>query len=263
MPIVRPPAVAGTFYPGSRARLIADVDELLAGTPPPAGPAPKALIVPHAGYIYSGPIAARAYAHLKPIADRISRVVLLGPSHRVHVNGLALPEATVFETPLGPASIDAEAAAKLPGVVKSAAAHAREHSLEVQIPFLQRILPRFDLVPLAVGDARPGTVAAVIDALWGGPETIILISSDLSHYLPYAEGRAIDRETVKRVVDLSASPIDHDRACGATPINGLVAAARSRKLRPSLLDLRSSGDTAGDRDHVVGYAAIAFHEEAA
>jgi len=262
-PLVRPAAVAGTFYPGTPSRLQKEVDDLLDHAKVGSDPAPKALIVPHAGYIYSGPIAARAYARLRPAADRITRVVLLGPAHRAYVDGLALPEANVFDTPLGPVEIDAEPAAALPGVVRSAIAHAREHSLEVQLPFLQRILRRFRLIPFAVGDARPEIVANVIEALWGGPETAVLVSSDLSHYLPYDVGREIDQETADRIVGLSPHLIDHDHACGATPINGLLAVARRRHLRAELIDRRSSGDTAGDKSAVVGYGAFAFHEEGA
>ena len=281
MHVHRPAAVAGTFYPGTQERLLHQVDDLLGrakgsegaliGNPVVTRAVPKAMIVPHAGYIYSGPIAARAYARLLPAAPRIRRVVLLGPAHRAYIDGLALPEATIFDTPLGRVEIDSEPSlsgpsgslARLPGVVQSAAAHAREHSLEVQLPFLQRILPDFRLIPFAVGDARPEIVANVIEALWGGPETVVIVSSDLSHYLPYEVGRTIDQETADRIVELSPRLIDHDQACGATPINGLLVVARRRHLRAELIDLRSSGDTAGDKSAVVGYGAFAFYEEAA
>jgi AmmeMemoRadiSam system protein B len=186
--------------------------------------------------------------------------VLLGPSHRVYVSGLALPEASTFETPLGPVAIDDEAAAHLPGVCRHAGAHAREHSLEVQLPFLQRILPHFRVVPLAVGDTRPEVVARVLEALWGGPETRILVSSDLSHYLPYEKGRKVDEGTARQIVELSPIPLAHEKACGATPVSGLLLGARAHRLRAELLDLRSSGDTAGDRARVVGYGAFAFFE---
>ncbi|MFT3764541.1 MAG: AmmeMemoRadiSam system protein B [Minicystis sp.] len=262
---LRPAAVAGTFYPASPRDLGARVDALLHEAAASARPAalrqPKALIVPHAGYEYSGPVAASAYARLLPFADRIHRVVLLGPSHRVYLSGLALPEAAAFATPLGAVPLDAGAAALVPGVPRIARPHAREHALEVELPFLVRVLPRFSLVPIVVGDAEPEEVAAVLDALWDGPETLIVISSDLSHYLPYAEARRVDQETANRIAALSEVPLHHEQACGATPVNGLILAARRRGLQPELLDLRSSGDTEGMRDQVVGYAAFAFHED--
>lgn len=259
----RPAAVAGTFYPAVPRHLEGEVDELLRHAGAPPGRPPKALIVPHAGYRYSGPVAASAYACLRPWAERIHRVVLAGPAHRAYFVGLALPEASVFETPLGPVEVDEEALARIPGVARSARAHAREHSLEVQLPFLMRVLPRFKIVPLVVGDAGGEEVAAVFDALWGGPETLIVVSSDLSHYLPYDVGRRRDEATARHIVELVPAPVDHEEACGATPVNGLIVSARRRGLAPALLDLRSSGDTAGDRAEVVGYGAFAFYEEAA
>jgi AmmeMemoRadiSam system protein B len=264
---IRPAAVAGTFYPADAAVLTGTVDRLLAASPPRAdgAAAPKALIVPHAGYIYSGPVAAFAYARLRPFADAIRRVVLLGPAHRVPIRGLALPNVQRFATPLGDVEIDAEATAalrRLPQISDSALAHADEHSLEVQLPFLQRVLGDFKLTPLVVGDASGEMIAEVLDLLWGGAETLIVVSSDLSHYHAYGEAQAIDRETVELI--LAREPIlDHDQACGATPINGLLLAARRRELSPALLDLRNSGDTAGDRRRVVGYAAFGFSEETA
>jgi MEMO1 family protein len=262
---IRRPAVAGMFYPAEPAALRGAVDRLLTGAgeaSEPGAAAPKALIAPHAGYIYSGPTAAAAYATLRPIAARIRRVVLLGPAHRVLIRGLALPGAREFETPLGPVTIDADAAAlarRLPHVHDSAVAHADEHSLEVQLPFLQRVLPAFTLVPFVVGDATGEMVAAVLDALWGGEETLIVVSSDLSHYHRYGDARAIDRATADTILAFGPE-LDHEQACGATPINGLLAAARRRGLVPELLDLRNSGDTAGDKGRVVGYAAFRFRE---
>lgn len=259
-------AVAGLFYAGGAPELTRDIDALLtqaATTTRPSG-IPKALIVPHAGYIYSGPVAASAYALLRPLRDQIRRVLLLGPVHRVAVRGLALPGAQAFATPLGNVPIDLEAAERLlalPQVTTSRAAHAQEHSLEVQLPFLQQVLADFTLVPLAVGDATPDEVADVLELLWGGPETLIVVSSDLSHYLPYERARQIDVrtcETIRRL-ELLAS---HEQACGVTPVNGLLRAARRHGLTPQLLDLRNSGDTAGDRGRVVGYAAFAFSEDA-
>jgi AmmeMemoRadiSam system protein B len=236
---------------------------LLDAAPRPAAndaECPKALIVPHAGYIYSGPIAASAYARLVPGRSLIRRVVLLGPVHRVPIRGLALPGADSFVTPLGAVTVDAEAAARLhamPQVVESEPAHSLEHSLEVQLPFLQTILEEFTLVPLVVGDASPSEVAEVIERLWGGPETLIVVSSDLSHYHRYERAAEIDSSTVDDILAL-ADTLDHEQACGATPINGFALCARRHGLKPELLDLRNSGDTAGEKSRVVGYAAFAF-----
>lgn len=262
MPAIRPPAVAGQFYPSDAGELALAVQTFLAGANS-FDLIPKALIVPHAGYIYSGAIAATAYATLRPIAARIRRVVLLGPTHRVAVRGLALPGATAFDTPLGRVMLDTAAAqsiAHLPQVGVSAQVHAFEHSLEVQLPFLQSVLSDFTLLPLAVGMASSEEVAEVLECLWGGEETLIVISSDLSHYLPYATSQRVDKETVQSILNLE-EPIPHDRACGGTPVSGLILAARQHHLTPHLLDLRNSGDTAGSRDQVVGYAALAFTQE--
>jgi len=260
-PATRPAAVAGTFYPASAPELGRQVDELLAAAAAPAKALPpKALIAPHAGYAYSGPIAASAYAQIRSLRDRIRRVVLLGPVHRVPVRGLALPGAQRFATPLGDVEVDGAAIASLrdlPQVVESTLAHAAEHSLEVHLPFLQRLLDGFSLVPLAVGEASAEEVAEVLERLWGGDETLIVVSSDLSHYLPYDMARHIDGDTIDHLLSLETA-LDHERACGATPINGLLLAARRRGLTAELLDLRNSGDTAGDRRRVVGYAAVAF-----
>ena len=260
----RAAAVAGLFYPGDAVALARDVQTLLAAAKPvsPDG-APKALIVPHAGYVYSGPVAATAYAQLRPLRGKIRRVVLLGPVHRVPVRGLALPGTHAFETPLGRIPVDRDAINRivtLRQVTTSPAAHAHEHSLEVQLPFLQTVLGDFQLVPLAVGDATADDVAEVIEALWGGPETLFVVSSDLSHYLPYRAAQQIDGSTCAAIARLQSLD-NHEQACGATPLNGLLLAARHHRLRPHLLDLRNSGDTAGDRERVVGYAAFAFTEE--
>lgn len=262
MSTVRPPAVAGLFYPADARQLAHDVQQLLVEARP-HDLIPKALIVPHAGYIYSGPIAATAYATLQPVAARIRRVVLLGPTHRVAVYGLALPGADAFDTPLGRVMLDAAAArsiARLPQVGVSAQAHAQEHSLEVQLPFLQSVLTDFTLLPLAVGMATAEEVAEVLEVLWGGEETLIVISSDLSHYLPYPTAQRVDKDTVQSILKLR-QPIAHDHACGGTPVSGLIVAAQQHHLTPHLLDLRNSGDTAGSHDQVVGYAALAFTEE--
>ena len=265
MESIRPAAVAGMFYPGQPGPLTAAIDDCFAHaakTPVAGAGVPKAMIVPHAGYVYSGPIAATAYARLQPAREIITRVVLFGPAHRAAVRGLVLPEARVFETPLGRIEIDQEAIRQLDGlpfVGRSDHAHALEHSLEVQLPFLQKALARFTLVPFAVGDATPDQVAQVMERLWGGPETLVLVSSDLSHYHPYREAAAIDRETAQHVLELRPT-LDHEQACGATPINGLLQVAPKHGLVPALLDLRNSGDTAGDRSRVVGYASFAFTE---
>jgi MEMO1 family protein len=266
MASVRPAAVAGTFYPASPRELTREVDDML-GHSAGGGFAPgfpKALIVPHAGYVYSGSVAAEAYDRLRPGRGIVRRVVLLGPCHRVPVRGLALPDAAAFATPLGQVPIDREAIeslAGLPQVVVSSAVHAEEHALEVQLPFLQRVLGEFSLVPLAVGAATPEQVAEVIDRLWGGPETLIVISSDLSHYHPYEEACTIDRGTARAILDFSTD-IDHEQACGATPVAGMLLAAKRHELNLELLDLRNSGDTAGDRRRVVGYASFAFWDGA-
>ena len=263
MSTVRPPAVAGMFYPAEPGQLALDVQQLLAGARA-HDLVPKALIAPHAGYIYSGAIAATAYATLRHIAARIRRVVLLGPTHRVAVRGLALPGADAFDTPLGRVVLDTAAAsaiAHLPQVSVNAQAHELEHSLEVQLPFLQSVLSDFTLLPLAVGMATAEEVAEVLEIVWGGEETLIVISSDLSHFLPYATAQRVDNVTAQSILKLR-QPIAHDQACGGTPINGLIVAAKKHHLTPHLLDLRNSGDTAGSRDQVVGYASFAFTEEA-
>lgn len=258
----RPPAVAGIFYPADPGSLAREVHNFLSKAQPQQIN-PKALIVPHAGYIYSGAIAASAYATLTGIAQRIRRVVLLGPAHRVAIRGLALPDADSFDTPLGRVKLDTDAIrtlARFPQVLVNAEVHSEEHSLEVQLPFLQCILDDFTLLPLAVGMASADNVAEVLEAVWGGDETLIVISSDLSHYLPYSAAQSIDRSTANDILRLQ-QPISHEQACGGTPINGLIVAARTHRLTPHLLDLRNSGDTAGSHDKVVGYASFAFTGE--
>ncbi len=265
MSAIRPAAVAGMFYPDSPAQLKHDIADLLANVKrDAASPVPKALIVPHAGYVYSGAVAASAYARLEKLRGRIRRVVLLGPTHRVYVRGLALPEAERFATPLGEVRLDREGMqrlAGLPQVIRSAAAHQVEHSLEVQLPFLQQVLGDFQLLPLAVGEATADEVAEVLETVWGGDETLIVISSDLSHFLPDALARKVDGDTVDAILALNAH-LNPEQACGATPVNGLLLAARRHGLHPVALDVRNSSDTAGDPDRVVGYAAFAFEEAA-
>lgn len=263
---VRPPAVAGAFYPGDAASLNADIARMLrhasASTGGEAPRRPKCLIVPHAGYIYSGNTAAHAYALLRPWARQISRVVLLGPSHRVPLHGIALPDVDAFATPLGQIPLDLEAIAAvrtLPGVCVYDAAHAAEHSLEVQLPFLQTVLDEFTLVPLSVGHADAQTVAAVINQLWGGAETLIVLSTDLSHFHAYRQAQELDSDTVANILALEACVVP-EQACGAFPLNGLLKAAERHHLSTELLDQCNSGDTAGDPRRVVGYCAVALYE---
>ena len=259
----RPPAVAGMFYPASREELAQSVRDYLSSADVGELQPPKAVIAPHAGYVYSGPTAGFAFTALALRAAEIERVVILGPSHRVPVRGLALPGSLAFETPLGTVPVDEELAvrvAPLPQVEVSEPAHQLEHSLEVEIPFLQVILGEFSILPLVVGDARPDEVAEVLDLVWGGSETAIVVSSDLSHFLSYDEACRVDRATVDRIVALEA-PIRPNEACGAYPINGMLESARRLGLKAELLDLRNSGDTSGDRGRVVGYTAISFVEQ--
>ncbi len=260
---IRPPAVAGLFYPADPAQLHTDVQAYLrASNVPDSEPVPKAIIVPHAGYVYSGPVAASAYAQLLPAQARIRRVVLLGPSHRVPFHGLATSSAEAFVTPLGRIPLDQNAIASLndlPQVQLLNAAHAEEHSLEVQLPFLQETIKNHQLVPLVVGDARPAEVAEVLEHLWGDSETLIVISSDLSHYHDYATAQRLDRDTSAAIEHLRAEFVHAENACGCVPISGLLYLARERGLRARTIDLRNSGDTAGPRDKVVGYGAYVFH----
>ncbi len=265
---VREPAVAGMFYPADSGELRKQIEGFLAATKPHSGPPPKAIIAPHAGTIYSGPIAASAYARIQP--EGIKRVVLLGPSHHVLLRGLAASSADVWRTPLGDVPIEA---AELVSV--NDPAHELEHSLEVQLPFLQVVLgrdrspsgprtagtavPTFRLIPLVVGDASKEEVAEVLDALWGGPETLVVISSDLSHYESYKQAAEKDRAAAQAIVGLDTRGLDYDNACGLVPIAGLVHLAKQKGMRAELIDLRNSGDTAGPRDSVVGYGAFAFY----
>jgi AmmeMemoRadiSam system protein B len=260
---VRPPAVAGRFYPSDPVELRQLITDLLAEVPATSGPAPKALIAPHAGYLYSGPIAASAYAQFIPARGQIRRIILLGPSHFVALNGLATTSAEAFATPLGVVPVDIEAvreARLLPQVRELDEAHEQEHSLEVQLPFLQTVLGDFTLVPLAVGNASADDISQVLDLLWGGPETRFVISSDLSHYFDFQTARRLDLATAKAIEALKPAGIGEERACGRMPICGLLQAAHRHGLRARTVDLRSSGDTAGPRDKVVGYGAFVFEE---
>jgi hypothetical protein len=261
---VRPAAVAGLFYHENANELRRDVNGYLAGSSPRTAVVarPKALIVPHAGYQYSGPVAGAAYRQLRNWAATIRHVVLIGPSHRVPIRGLAVPSADSFATPLGQVPIDVAGRERLlemglAGI--SDAAHAAEHSLEVQLPFLQIVLEDFNILPIAVGLAPAEQVARVIDAVWGGPDTLVLVSSDLSHYHTWSEARQLDAETTRAIIECRDDLLD-EQACGACGINGLMQVARRRGLIVELLDQRNSGDTAGDRSRVVGYGSYALHE---
>lgn len=260
---IRPPAVADLFYPGDPRELDAMLERLFAHAGAETFPScPKVLIVPHAGYVYSGRTAAHAFCGLKPWADTITRVVILGPTHRVPLHGIALPACDAFATPFGTIALDQAALAEvraLPGVCVYDAAHTGEHSLEVQLPFLQSVLHHFTIVPLAVGRADSQSVATVIEQLWGGPETLFVLSTDLSHYHAYREAQELDSETVRRILELEHD-IEPEQACGAYPLNGLLRIADRHGMSSMLLEQCNSGDTAGDRKRVVGYCSVALFE---
>ncbi len=263
---VRPPAVAGTFYPGDPDRLKAEVAQLLSAVTEPAGPVPKALIAPHAGYVYSGQTAATSFGMLRDRGQAIKRVVVIGPAHYVAFRGIAVPTATAFQTPLGSVPVDQEAIDSLldlPFIIRDDRPHAPEHALEVKLPFLQMLLPSFRIVPLVVGDAEPDAVAEALRRLWGGPETQIVVSSDLSHYHDYESARRLDRATANLIDGGEWSKLGPDRACGFLAIAGLLIEIGKRRGRGRLLSLCNSGDTAGPRDRVVGYGAWAFEDAGA
>ena len=256
--IIREAAVAGTFYDADPAQLQHHVDTLLAETAASEPAPPVALIVPHAGLIYSGSTAACAYARLRAVADSIARVVMLGPAHRVYVDGMAIPSVRRFRTPLGEIDIDRDAIARIaamPGVAESDAAHRDEHCLEVQLPFLQTLLDDFSLVPIVVGGATAAEVAAVIDCLAADRGTLVVVSSDLSHFLDYETARATDGDTVQRILRKETA-LRGEQACGARAINGLMSSQLGRDADIELLQACNSGDTAGSRGRVVGYAAF-------
>lgn len=263
---IREPAVAGLFYPAAAAELAGLVRGLLAEAAEPVeapegGPAPKAIVVPHAGYVFSGPVAARAYAAVAGLQGRVRRAVLIGPAHTVHVRGIAAPTVKAFGTPLGPFELDRgliDEIADLPEVVLADAPHLREHCLEVQLPFLRLTLGPLALVPLLVGNAGAESVAALLERLWDGPETLIVVSSDLSHYHSYDEARRLDAATAAAVEALDGARLTPDRACGYCPLAGLLTAARRHRLEIERLSLRNSGDSVGPRDRVVGYGAWAL-----
>ncbi len=253
--------VAGYFYPADPDELRTDIRQFISDAHQEHGYAPKALIAPHAGYIYSGPVAGSAYAQLTNVAKNINRVVLLAPSHRVAFRGIAYCESDLFRTPLGDIEVDTDSIAILKGLPQIHLldrAFAQEHSLEVQLPFLQEVLNDFKIVPLVVGDIDPASVAEVLDLLWGGQETLVIVSSDLSHYLDYETAKATDSATSKAIENLQPDLISHRQACGGTPVKGLIQVAQRKNLNVITLDMRNSGDTAGTKDQVVGYGAYAF-----
>jgi AmmeMemoRadiSam system protein B len=255
---LRAPAVAGYFYPGEAAELRATIMQMLDAAPAYQGPRPKAIIVPHAGYVYSGPVAATAYASLRPWCEQITRVVLLGPAHRVGFHGLAASSAKAFRTPLGDISLDSETLSQLnelPQLTILDQAHAMEHSLEVQLPFLQCLLGEFKLLPLVVGEASATEVAEVLEQVWGDEKTLIVISSDLSHYHDYDSARQRDHASSEAIEGLNGEAIGYEDACGRNPLRGLLRVAKRKGMQARTLDLRNSGDTAGPRDRVVGYGA--------
>lgn len=255
---------AGRFYSADPRELAETVDGLLAAASIGTGPAPVGIVVPHAGYQYSGAVAATAYARLASSLP-VERVLVLGPAHFVPVAGCAVPAAAAFETPLGSVPVDAvccERLAQFPGVVRDDAPHAPEHSVEVQLPFLQRLLPTdWELVPIVVGRAEAEVVVGVIDSA-AGPDTAVVCSTDLSHYLDQEQAAARDRRTAEAIVGRRADEIGDRDACGAAALRGVLAWARRRDVSVELLDLRTSGDTSGDRSRVVGYGAFALVPEA-
>jgi MEMO1 family protein len=264
-PSIRPPAVAGQFYPGDAVELRRMIEVFLREVKHPGAAAPKAIIAPHAGYSYSGPIAASAYARFASARENIKRVVLIGPSHRVPFNGLATTSVGTWATPLGAIPVDTAAIQQirlLRQVCVLDQAHAAEHSLEVHLPFLQVVLADFKIVPLVFGNTSDEEVAEVIEALWGGNETRFVISSDLSHYHDYAAARELDAATAVAIEKLKPQDISEEQACGRVPICGLLRAAKRHGLHARTIDLRNSGDTAGPRSEVVGYGAWVFEEAA-
>ena len=257
-------ALAATFYVADASMLAAQVDGFVAQGSPPSGilaACPKIIVVPHAGHVYSGSVAGAAYAQIAPFAQDIRRVVMFGPAHRLYFQGIALPGAGALATPLGDMALDslgADAIADLPFVAQRADAHAQEHCLEVQVPFLQRVVPHATLLPLLVGDASCEQVAQIMERLWGGPETLIVISTDLSHFHGYSQAQRIDSASCAKVLALDAT-LTHEQACGATPLNAALGVAKVRGMQATELARCNSGDTAGDKERVVGYASFALH----
>jgi len=261
---VRDPAVAGFFYPDDASELRTTVETLLeAASVSEAPTGTRTFIVPHAGYIYSGGVAATVYARLQQAQPPIRRVVLIGPSHRVYLRGIAVPQVDAFRTPLGEIPLDAAAKRALirrGDVILSDTPHALEHSLEVQLPFLQVLSEYFELIPLVVGDASAEHIASVLDEIIDDANTLLLASSDLSHYLTYEDAQRKDAETSRAILSFENS-LEGEQACGAVALNGLLTFAKRRRGSISELARLNSGDTAGDRSRVVGYGAYAIHDD--
>lgn len=259
---IRPAAVAGMFYPADPDELRQSITCFLDEAKVKIS-APKAIIAPHAGYIYSGSIAATAYASLRSVRQQIKKVVLLGPAHTVYLHGLALPNVQAFATPLGNIPVAQDLVDRIKGlsqVVVMESAHSREHSLEVHLPFLQTVLNSFTLLPLVVGESETSEVSQVLEAVWGGNETLIVISSDLSHYHDYETARHIDSSTSEAIQALQLDKIGPHQACGCFPMRGLLQLAKDKDMSVNILDMRNSGDTAGPHDRVVGYGAYSLHD---
>ena len=258
---IREAAVAGSFYEADANCLQQHVMALLTGAHTDTPFSPQALIVPHAGYVYSGSTAAQAYRALAPRADKIERVILFGPAHRVSLQGMAVPSVDAFATPLGNVPLDRtriQQAAALPGVCVSDEAHRLEHSLEVQLPFLQSVLGQFSLVPIVVGHCDAQRVAALMDTLWGGQETLLVVSTDLSHFHTYDKAVQLDTLTCDRL-RAKENTFSGEDACGAYALNGLMSTLHCRSLQVELVALCNSGDSAGSMDRVVGYGAFIVH----
>lgn len=259
---IRPTAVAGSFYPKQASELNTMLDKYLSLETVKIA-SPKAIIAPHAGYIYSGLTAASIYSNVEQIKDKVRRVVLLGPTHRVYVKGIALPTNTHFASPLGNVTLDTQSLNKISKhsfVHYIDEAHEQEHSLEVHIPFLQKVLSDFVLSPILIGEASPGQVAIILNELWGGEETLIVISSDLSHFHDYETAAKTDNKTTQLIENFDYEHIGSKQACGCMPMRGLLKLAQEKNMSIKTIDVRNSGDTAGTKDRVVGYGAYALFE---
>jgi len=258
---IRPAAVADIFYTANGTELAAQVSDFM-DADEVTNIVPKALIVPHAGYIYSGGTAGKGFALVKKLTAAVNKIVLIGPCHRVWIQGLAIPDCQYFETPLGKIEVDSKTLnelVKFPQVTISDQAHAQEHSLEVQLPFLQSIFDQFKLIPLVAGEVSEDAFIEVLEYLWGGEETLIVISSDLSHFLDYDAAVAIDNKTSQAIESFEAGSINSDMACGSAGIKALLSLAKNKNLHVKTIHQCNSGDTAGDKDRVVGYGTYAIY----
>ncbi len=264
MEFVRTTAVAGAFYPSEPEILSKDIQRYIEETPSVSLPVPKAIIVPHAGYEYSAGVAASAYKLLKSGRKSIKKVVILAPSHKIGFNGMALTKASAYETPLGNVEIDKEMNEQLlalPLVDYLEEAHKSEHSLEVQLPFLKEALDDFKLIPVITGNASPTDVETLLETVWGKKDTLIVISTDLSHYLPYNEACILDNKTKTAIENLDIDSIEQEQACGYVPLKGMLTIAKAKKMQVETLEVKNSGDTSGSKNRVVGYGAWAFLEK--